>query len=208
MVEKIRKFYLSKKLFIISSVGAMCCYIADAIQAILNGQSFDYVLIMFSLVALLHWAFISGHINVQKMLFGAMLLAMLKEQIAILRIDIAYTGKVSVVDVCTIVMAAVIFISHLYQQMEHDGKSFATVINQFLGLTMVLFSFYGVLNFAFSPATIGNYIFMFGYALNCLMVICMETRVETYKQIRDKARKEGTWTEENRKEAKKLFALK
>jgi len=207
MVEKIRKIYLNKTLFIVSSAIAVCCYLVDAIQAIVNGMFADYALILIALVVLLQWAFFAGQINVQKMLFGAMLLAMVQEQCSILQLDAALGGGAIAMDVAVLVFAIVVFVCHIYQQMDHKGKSMASLINQLLGLIAFFFALTAVVNMLYAPAMFGNYVFLFGFAANTIMIICMETRVETYKQIRDKARAEGTWTEENRQEAKKLFKL-
>jgi len=207
MREKIWNVYLNKYLLIIAAVLSIGCYLADAIWAINDGESSYYAWKLMVLVILLLWSFFSGQINVQKMLFGAMLLAMVTEQVQILELDVILTGHVQIMDVCSIIIAVIVFFSHMCQQMEHSGKSPAIIINQLLGLTGILFLITAILNLIFMPTECSNYVFLFGYVFNCIMVICMETRVETYKQIRDKARSEGTWTEENRREAKKLFKL-
>jgi len=207
MVEKIRKIYLSKTLFIVSSAIAVCCYLIDAIQAIVNGVSSDYAWILIALVLMLQWAFFTGQINVQKMLFGAILLDMIIEPCSLLKLDIAYGNPAIGIDVAVLVFSIVVFICHIYQQMDHKGKSMTVLINQLLGLIAFFFALTAVVNLFYAPTMFSSYVFLFGYAANTIMIICMETRVETYKQIRDKARSEGTWTEENRQEAKKLFKL-
>lgn len=208
MIEKIRKIYLSKELFIVSSVLTVCCYLFDAIRSTAYGSFCDYAWIFLGLVVLLQWAFLSGQINVQKMLFGSMLLAMIKEQAEILQIDAAYAGSVVPLDVIELAFSVIIFVSHIYQQIDHKGKSLAPLVNQLLGFIGMIYLLSAITNITLYQQDFTNYIFIFGYVFNSIMVICMETRVEAYKQIRDKAREEGTWTEEKRKEAKKLFKLK
>ena len=208
MVKKVQKFYLSKVLLVACSVLSVCCYLFDAVCAAVNGQFADYAWIFFALVILLQWAFFKGQINVQKMLFGAILIAMVKEQAELMALNAAYNGgKVLIQDIALLIISIVIFVFHIYQQVDHAGKSFAVLMNQLLGFVGFVFLFFAIRNLAVAPASLSSYVFLFGYVSNIMMIICMETRVEAYKQIRDKARREGTWTEEKRQESKKLFKL-
>lgn len=206
-MKKLTELFLSKGLLLASAIISICCYLVDAIWANVNGQIADYAWILLVLTILILWAFFTGQINVQKMLFGAILLAMVYEQFNILELDKEFLGYVSISDIITVVLSIIVFLSHMYLQMEHDGKSVAIFMNLFIGVIMLFFLITAVVNLVFVPDQFNTYVFLFGYAINCIMVICMEMRVEKYKQIRDAARKEGTWTEEKRSEAKKLFKL-
>jgi len=207
MKQKIINFYLNKTVFIVSSVIAVCFFIADGVQAMVFDQPHGYAWIFVALVVLLQWAFFKGHINVQKMLFGAVLFDMIIEQCSILKMDVEYGPIAIAMDIALLVIVVVVFVSHMYQQLDHKGKGGATFINQLLGLLAVVVLISAIINLISYPTYIGAYTFLFGYVFACIMIICMETRVAKYKQIRDAARAEGTWTEEKRKEAKKLFKL-
>jgi len=206
MMEKITKIYLSRQLLMIAASVAIVGYIVSCVYLTVTGGYADSAWILFGLVSLLVVSYFSGNISVQKMLFGALLMFMVKEILELMWMEEILYGRFYV-DIALLILSVGIFFAHMFMQMDHTGKTPALIVNQLLGIVAAVFIFYAVENCFAPECTVHDVSFPLAYAATCIMVICMETRIEKYKEIRKEAQADNSWTEEKREEAKKLFKL-
>jgi len=209
MVNAIKNFYLKKAPLIIFSFGAVLSWIAWGILKTIEGDGTNahYAAIYALLTGALIFSYFGGSINLQKMLFGSVFFAMI---LCYCDFYFLYTDApmyVLISNAVVILFLVAAFICHAIQQTDKCGKSVAPLINQIIGLVVILELVIVVLGLVYGRCALSDTIFMAASILTQLMIIAMETRISEYKTIRSMCRANNTWTEEKRAEAKKLFKL-
>lgn len=178
---------------------------------------FDCIAIIFDsicIIALLI-SFKKGSTNVQKTLLGALLYCSaygtLENFLELL--DLSGVGYELTFDVVVFAIFSLvdigIFVSHIILQTDHKGSSKSIyaiyVFIVIMIITNTVYAVYSLKNgISFDSLFIINNI---GCDFFFLTILCIEKRVQCYKEIRLKATEEGNWTPEAKAEAKKLFRL-
>jgi len=210
-MSKINLFFQKKSILVFSIILSLFLW------AISLGNSLMYNLrpsfacnsgLFFLLVLGMLLAYNKGNINIQKMLFGSILFAFVKFLIDVI-IESFGAGMITIGWVCVVLLlfSVIIFVFHMLQQTEHDGKKAYIVINHLCGVVILLGIIILIISKINGTLSYSNFIGPLAAAFTYLMVICMESRVAAYKLLRTESRQNGTWTEEKRNEAKRLFKL-
>ena len=179
---------------------------------------FDVLVVLVDCVCLvaLLIAFKKGDTNVQKTLLGALIYGSMigTFEYFIDYVDILASGYTDFI-YDTILFAAFsigeigLFVSHVILQSDHKGSKKAIyAIYVFIAIGMMA----NIVD-AIHEISLGlneNSIYLLnniGCDFFFLTILCIEARVQAYKEIRENARANGTWTPEAKAEAKKLFKI-
>jgi len=210
MKKILNKFYLNKFTFIISSIIAITGFMAWGINYLSFSQYTKaiYAFIYATLVIMLFIAYKKGETNLQKMLLGALLTYQLYNSLNTLVYDIqAQLTKAMIIWTINSILIIIIFISHMIQQMDHKGSSISTVVSQCCGILIVGAQINQIMHILENYITYATVIWTISSTATYIFIIAMETRINEYKKVRTAKKAEGCWTEEARKEAKKIFSI-
>ncbi len=212
MKKGLKKFFISKTAILVFALVSICFWALWGVGCLVNGFNYSIAsdaIFYIALIVGLLIAYTSGETNVQKALIGALLLLLCNSNL-----EIFWTYLIQgdlffiIIDSITLVLAIIIFIGHLVQQTDHAGKSSSLLLNQCCGIMAIILLIYAIRQLIFIPEPrLDDFPFIFAWVLTYLFLICIETRIQVYKQIRNENRAAGTWTEEKRQEAKELFKL-
>ncbi len=207
MFQKIYDFYLKKSILIFSSILAVICWLVWGLNAFIADQySLScYAVIFFALTAGLLSSYVKGAINVQKMLFGALLIFLIRDFLDMVFIFIE--GPISIVSWIGLIASIIMFIGHLLQQTEKHNKLITPIISQFSGIMILVGLAIIVVSIVGGNLTPTDIPFSLAVVFTSIMIICMETRIHTYKLLRAVNRANGTWNEETRAKSKDLFKI-
>ena len=167
------------------------------------------------LIALLI-AFKKGETNVQKTLLGALIYGSMigTFQNFIDYVDILSNGYADFV-YDTVLFAAFsigeigLFVSHVILQSDHKGSKkaiYAIYVFVAIGIIANIVDAIHEINLGLTDGSL-YLLNNFGCDFFFLTILCIEARVQAYKEIREKATANGTWTPEAKAEAKKLFKI-
>lgn len=167
------------------------------------------------LIALLI-AFKKGETNVQKTLLGALIYGSMigTFQNFIDYVDILSNGYADFV-YDTVLFAAFsigeigLFVSHVILQSDHKGSKkaiYAIYVFVAIGIIANIVDAIREINLGLTDGSL-YLLNNFGCDFFFLTILCIEARVQAYKEIREKATANGTWTPEAKAEAKKLFKI-
>lgn len=167
------------------------------------------------LIALLI-AFKKGETNVQKTLLGALIYGSMigTFQYFIDYVDILSNGYTDFV-YDTVLFAAFsigeigLFVSHVILQSDHKGSKkaiYAIYVFVAIGIIANIVDAIREINLGLTDGSL-YLLNNFGCDFFFLTILCIEARVQAYKEIREKATANGTWTPEAKAEAKKLFKI-
>lgn len=211
MKKKIENFYLKKSSFLFFGVTAMLGWLAWGISTIVCNNPIKLAIfgvIFFLLTGGMTLSYIKGETNIQKMLFGSLILFLIVDYIEIVEVYITYQIiPTAIVTGITLVILIVFFICHALQQQDHIGKTVNVVINQCCGIIIILTVAFLTVGLVYGTIVLTDYTFSVAMVFTTCLIICMETRINVYKQIRAKHKANGDWNEETRAEAKKLFKI-
>jgi len=211
MRKKINDFYLKRSTFLFFAITAMLGWLAWSITTYVTNNPIKLTIfgvIFFALTCGMTLSYLKGETNIQKMLFGSLLVFFIIDYVEIVEIYITY-HLISSAIVMGISLATfiVFFVCHAMQQQDHIGNSIIIVINQCCGIIIFMSIVYLTINLVSATVTLADYTFCAAIMLTMGLVICMETRISKYKQIRAMHKASGNWDEAARIEAKKLFKL-
>lgn len=160
-------------------------------------------------------SFKKGDTNVQKTLLGALIYGSMIGTFGyfIDMVDVLVAGYDYTYDAILFAAFSIgeigLFVSHVILQSDHSGtKKPIRAIYVFIAIGIIA----NIVD-CFHEANVGltsNSIYLLnniGCDFFYLTILCIEARVQAYKEIRQKATSEGTWTPEAKAEAKKLFTL-
>lgn len=213
MIKLINNFYLKKPVLIVAFLGAIVGWISWAIVSFVNNETklgvfaIIFAVITFSLML----SYIRGETSIQKLLFGALFMFLIIDMIEILFVYISLIDKVGVayVVLSSLILFALtlLFVCHIIEQSDHVGKSMFGLVGQLCGILMLLWLIFVIVMIAKKLVSESDISFAVSFVFTVFMLICMETRINKYKQIRSEKMSQGAWSEEARQEAKKLFRL-
>jgi len=164
--------------------------------------------IFFLLVAGMTLSYVKGETNVQKMLFGSLLIFLIIDYIEIVDVYVTYNIISSAIIMGIVLFALIVFyICHALQQQDHTGKSVIVTINQCCGIIILLSLAFLTSSYINGTVVLTDYTFTIALMSTMFLIACMETRISKYKQIRAEHKANGSWDEASRKEAKKLFKI-
>jgi len=211
MREKINNFYLNKYVLLTFAVLALLSWLGWAISVLVTGslpKLVGFAFIFFAITLGMTISYLKGATSLQKMLFGSLLIFLVVDFVELVDLyaSLELTQFVIIFSIMTALLV-IFFISHMLQQLDHVGKSIIIVINQCCGLIILLCVVYLAVCLAQGIATANDFTFCFAVMFTLFLMISMETRISRYKQIRAENMKNGTWNEETRAEAKKLFKI-
>lgn len=211
MRKFINNFYMKKIVLGLTVFGAIAGWIAWAIVCFTNNDiKLGVFAILFAVNSgSLFLAYYRGETSIQKLLFGSLFMFLIIDVIEILFVYIQYNSSFGpsyiVMTSIILLLVVVLFISHILQQSDHVGKSISSLIGQCLGLLIIAWFVFVIIMIASGKVSSSDITFAIGFMFTCGMLICMETRINKYKQIRTEALAKNEWNEEARKEAKKIF---
>lgn len=208
--DLVNLFYLKNATFFVSLAIGFIGWLSWGIWNFVVGELKlgIYAIIFAAMSVLLLFAYRKGDTNIQKMLLGGLLTFFLIDSIEVLFSSISQSLiAASIYSGIIVGFMLTIFVSHMFQQSDHFGDSYSDFIGQCCGFAIIAFIAWDIYLVATSSYGYDSLLWSLGFVPTLIMIICIETRVNEYKKIRAKNRKEGTWDEAHRAEAKKLFQI-
>jgi len=213
MQKKIKEFFLKPNVLLVSSIVALLFWIVWAGACLLDDFNYELAtdgIIYFAVLYGLLMAYQTGQTNIQKALNGSLLLFLCNSNIEILWVSIKYNPTwLTILYTITLVLSITIFVCHLLQQADHFGIKNTVFLNQCSALLATILLVYTLRQATLvKPLPVLDVTYLTAWLFTIIIVVCVETRIDTYKQVRTKHIENNTWNEENRKEAKKIFKIK
>jgi len=211
MRNKIEAFYLKRNTFLFFAIAASLGWLSWSMSTFLLDSPTKltiFGLIFFALTVSMTVAYLKGETNIQKMLFGSLLLFFIIDYVEI--VDIYITNQLivpAIVIGLSLALLVVFYVCHALQQQDHIGEAVILIINQCCGFVVLLSVVFLTICFVNKTVTLTDYTFIAAMMFTMFLIICMETRISRYKQIRADHKAAGDWDEASRAEAKKLFKL-
>jgi len=212
MKSALKSFFLNKTVLVLCVVLALCLWVIGGLlclespELLIKGlDSLAYI----GLISGLLIAYRGGETNIQKALIGALLMLLCRSTAELMWESLESGDKTGIIlDAAAAVLSVVIFVAHLTLQSDHVGVKSSIILNQGCAVIIVLL-FVCAIRQAYLAAGSSepNVVFIPGWAMTYLSLVCMETRIQEYKRLRAEGRESGTWTEEKRREAKGLFKI-
>lgn len=221
-MKKLEKFFTNSKVMITFGVLSAILFIFGYVPYLFDSTQpqymFDFIpSTMFAIVIFyLLYAFKKGETNIQKALMGALLFYFAQSSFMngfYYLEDAAYQISDSAYFYGTVYMIAgmfeyIIFFSHVALQSDHVGSKALIKINQiscFVVLIVYIFAiFHQFITYGINLETI--YVFVdFAEALFVFTIVCMETKIQNYKETRANAIANNNWTAEVKAQAKEEF---
>ena len=220
-MKKIDKIFMNSKMMIICGIISAIFYFIGYIPYLFDTENpaymFDFIPeMMFSvLIILLIVAFKKREINIQKALMGALLFFFAQETFTngFWSIEEFFAGlheelHLSLFFITLGIMEYAVFFTHLLLQSDHVGKK-AFKVNQILSIillfTLIVFDIYSIMKYGFDIINSGYILINLAEPLFIIMIVCMETKIQNYKQTRYESIQNGTWNAKTKAEARKKF---
>lgn len=221
-MKKLEKLFSNSKVMITFGILSAILYIAAFVPNLFDNANPQYKLdfipsAMFGIVIIyLLVAFKKGETNIQKALIGALLFYFaqssfnegffaLEDAAYALWDGATYYGALYMI---VGIFEYAIFFTHIALQSDHIGGKGLVTLNQlscFVVLFVYIFDiFYQCINVGFVFDTL--YVLTdLAEALFIITIVCMETKIQNYKNARALAMENGTWTAQAKSEAKEIF---
>lgn len=208
------KLFLGKKSFIVAGVLTIALFAAWGISVINfpsgGGLYVIYAIIYLALTIALMVAYKKGETNCQKVLIAALLMFIIRDE---LDVTFLYLGRGEGLTLKTVLIGssfllfAMFLINYIFMLSDHVGyRALSAVNNILLMLLFLVHATFIIVYVCERHSTDG--ILLKAATFACVFLIsCINMRVQKYKRIRAEAKANGTWNEETRQEAKKLFVL-
>ena len=215
MKNKISAVCFNRYSFIITIVVACVGWVVFLVGNIFRGNFFDesigagpVSLAYLPLILLLLISYRRGETNVQKTILGALLALIVFDYAD--WVNFCFYSEVGAVFVYSVVFGVsmvVLFVLHMFQQMDHVGKSKCIRISQFCGVLLILLLAANIALAILGQIRFENLVWNLSITATVFLILMIEARIAEYKKIRASKMAEGCWTEEERQKAKKIFAL-
>lgn len=214
MEEKMEKLFLNKKTLIAVGTLTIALFAAWGISVInfpsSGGLYVVYAVIYLALTVALMVAYKKGETNCQKVLIAALLMFIIRDE---LDVTFLYLGRGDGLTLKTfliglsLLLFTMFLINYICMLSDHVGyRSLSAVNNILLILLFFVHAAFVVVYACEGHSTDG--ILLKAATFACVLLIsCINMRVQKYKRIRAEAKANGTWNEETRQEAKKLFII-
>lgn len=210
MKKIINNFYLNKYTLLISvfvAIAGFLFWTIACLSASKISSGFSGIIFLLLLVLLLY-SYRKGETNMQKMLLGGLITFLVFDFLGQLVSYIKGGYAFSIVTwVINSIMAIIIFVSHMVQQMDHKGTSASTVVSQCCGVLIIGGIIRQMEHFYNGYITAPSALWTVSSLATYIFIISVETRINEYKKIRAEKRAAACWTEEERQKAKKIFQL-
>ena len=211
-MEKINKFYLSGKTFIVFKILSLISCLACVVNSLIAKEYRNAMLtlILLALIDQLLNSYKNNEPNVQKALLSSIFTFFIVGYAEIFfdqNSGTTYSLVTMIVSAISFILLVFSFICHLFQQSDHLGKSISVVTNQLIGLAVIVTIAYDIYLIVNHDYYIDTFLWSLTFISTLTLMICIETRVGEYKKIRLENIKNKTWNEETRKKAKELFKI-
>jgi len=203
-------FYLKKATFVLSAIIAGVSWLGWGFNQCMAGQYTwsVYAVIFVVLLVVLFMAYKKGETNLQKTLLGGLLISLLVMYVEPFAKSITNNNVPAIAYYgigCALIL--IVFIAHMFQQLDHTGAFASVAVSQCSGLLIVT-----LLGWLIYLGVNGNFtLFELFWALSVTatvtFIISIETRIKEYKKIRTEKKAANAWTEEERQKAKAIFKI-
>ena len=206
------KFLLKKGPLLVFAVLSILLFLGWGIYKVCAGSYLYgvYTVIYVALIVSILVSYKRCATNCQKALIGILLMFILRDEL-----DVAYfafcnpdifSASTRILMVLIVVLFSIFLINYVLMLSDHVGDKYLSWINNVA--LVLLFVVYVVLVKISVGGHITDAVLLKAAELMVVMMIsCINMRVQSYKRIRAAARANGTWNEDTRKEAKKLFVF-
>ncbi len=200
--------FTKSKLMIISGILGILIFAVLIINNLITGflGSLPHYALFAVLSVLLLIAYKRGDTSCQKALSAA-LPAVIMSCYWSMATGIYGKGSTSVelLELFMAILATIIFVNHLLQQLDHKGDKTIVRISQIVLVIGLIVQFAELIAQIFGGGQ--YYDLLHCFALLCVetMITCIESRIQKYKLRRSEGMANGTWTEEERLKCKKIF---
>ena len=216
MKSEFQKLFLSSQTLLLAFILSTFSWAGYGALTVLEGAHYDLTVkaaILFVLILGMWLSYRKGETNVQKTLLGALLICLCTVSVdaaceLFLRADGSLLRKA--LAVAEAICFAALFVNHLFAQSDHTGVMRHVHISQALTAVLLVKEFADLLVgcFLLLPASqFADGVFSLSMVLTVLMIVCIDTRIQTYKKLRLSKREKSVWTEEARTEAKEIFKI-
>lgn len=212
----LEKIFKNSKFMIFLGISSASLFLFSGIHGLYIGgleygvvDFFDNASLALLIICLLI-AFRKGEVNVQKTLIGALLFFLFFKTFdaAAHHIEKYVTNSENLWDMIRLLSFAGlelgIFISYIVLQTDHEGSSKAIVFSRVFIVILLIFE---IIYLATQQISFNNIELFIDLAevLLILLIVCIQTKVQLYKQARSEAIKTNEWTPEYKKRCKEIF---
>ena len=211
MKENLAKVFMNSKLLLICGIAASILMFASGIATTVVYRNISWGLPNFFTALLSIGILISyrtGETNCQKMLIGSLIFFLMYDAITMVASAISVASPTLLIVRCAFVAALffLIFTNHLILQSDHTGTRVASFVNQCALIVLLAALVFFTIKLGFEDGTtIANWFYDIGLVAAVTMIVCIETKIQTYRLIRAEGKKNGTWNDESRAKNKAIF---
>ena len=213
-MEKVFKnIFNNSKVLLLSCILGCIFFIVAGVLYIGDYGLLSYSFPLFCVALVLISLFVSyknGETNCQKSLMGALLFYLFADNLDMFATSLDYNGISNVITIRTgisVILALVIFYNYLVAQSDHIGIQRNVIISQTTIFAMFIFFVVSFVQTLKVSVLVSDIFFYIAQISTYIMIVCIETKVQIYKDVRMRLKTEGAWNDETRKENKKIFKL-
>ena len=209
-----QKFFANDRTMVVSFIIALICFIGATVfsfnvglsMVVTNGLQLVFIIVLI-------WAFVKHEATIMHTVIGASLIVYIISDITAIIGDVSlvsFTGSIGIayaISIIDAVLFVILFINHLAINSAHKSVNGKILFNQIIIIilaayqiaTMVILLVSGytdALSAVFIPLA---KVFLFA------MIVCIESKLNAYKLIREECQANGTWTDEMKENAKKYY---
>ena len=215
MINKFETTFSNSKLLMLGGIVGMILFLCWSVSGCMEDGAraarylFCGVLYLGLIIGLL-LSYKKGAISCQKALLSALLAVLLKDsfEFAWEIFETKPIGAEAILAGIPALLYFILLINHVILQSDHVGTKAQITINQIVPILIILVLLLSLFRMEDGEAVIGpDWFFHFAELFTTLMIISIDTKVQVYKRLRAEAQEQGSWNEETREQARKIFRL-
>ncbi len=208
-----KKLFVNSNTLLLSAMFAEIAYLIAGVLAIEKSGNNLLALPSFLVAVLLIVLLISlrsGETNCQKATLGALIFYIAADNLTVavntLESDVSVIAKV--LPFILAALCLVVFADHLLLQSDHVGEETPATLNKFALILMPIVIIASMILLGTEAEALEyEWVYDFASLFGVLVIVCIESKIQEYKAIRNENMKNGTWNEETRAKAKETFKI-